>query len=165
MFWPPMLEEELVSRFNNHISFSLRIGKFRLSLDFVTRNKFSSVEIIEEIFSFLTTFTLVREWIRLLVRMLIGMVTYFTYSVKKSILGNGTGERSGMQVALRSGIVLSVLLIIVGLLHPQIDGFQTDRTLHHVAVAFAVTTPASSFVSYFISNSSITFYEFAPFIR
>lgn len=88
---------------------------------------------------FMMVFLPMDTWIRLLVWMLIGMDVYINYGVKTSNLGNGTANRSGMGVALRSGIALSVLLIIVGLLHQRIEGFQTDRTLLYIAVAFGVT--------------------------
>jgi APA family basic amino acid/polyamine antiporter len=88
---------------------------------------------------FMMVFLPMDTWIRLLVWMLIGMDVYINYGVKTSNLGNGTANRSGMGVALRSGSALSVLLIIVGLLHQRIEGFQTDRTLLYIAVAFGVT--------------------------
>jgi APA family basic amino acid/polyamine antiporter len=88
---------------------------------------------------FMMVFLPMDTWIRLLVWMLIGMDIYINYGVKKSNLGNGTGNRSGMQVALWSGNALSVLLLIVGLLHQRIEGFETDRTLLYISFAFAIT--------------------------
>ena len=77
-------------------------------------------------------------WIRLLVWMLIGLDIYLVYGSKNSLLGNGTDTRKGMKVARLSGIAISVLLAIVGFIHQYIVGFDTDKTLLYVAIAFAV---------------------------
>ena len=77
-------------------------------------------------------------WIRLLVWMLIGMDIYLVYGVKHSHLGNGTDNRKGMKTARLTGIGLCVLLIIAGILHQYTVGFDTDRTLLYISLAFAV---------------------------
>ena len=77
-------------------------------------------------------------WIRLLVWMLIGLDIYLVYGAKHSNLGNGTVERRGMKIARFTGIGLSVLLVITGFLHQWVMGFDTDRTLFYISIAFAV---------------------------
>ncbi len=87
---------------------------------------------------FMVVFLPMDTWIRLLVWMLIGLDVYITYGVKKSKLGNGSSNRDGMRAALGCGIALSVLLIIVGLIHQRIEGFETDRTLFYIAIVVAL---------------------------
>jgi len=77
-------------------------------------------------------------WIRLLVWMLIGMDIYLVYGVKHSLLGGGVENRKGMKMARYVGIALAILLVIVGLLHQYTVGFESDRTLLYIAIAFAV---------------------------
>ena len=43
-----------------------------------------------------------------------------------------------MRLARYTGIVLAVLLAIVGFLHQNSVGFDADRTLFYISVAFAV---------------------------
>ena len=76
-------------------------------------------------------------WIRLIVWMLIGMDIYLVYGAKHSHLGNGTDNRRGMKIARYTGIALSVLLVIVGFLHQNSVGFDTDRTLLYISLIFA----------------------------
>jgi APA family basic amino acid/polyamine antiporter len=87
---------------------------------------------------FMMVFLPMDTWIRLLVWMLIGMDIYLVYGAKNSHLGNGTDQRKGMKIARYTGLALSVLLVIVGLLHQYTVGFDSDRTLLYIAVAFAV---------------------------
>jgi basic amino acid/polyamine antiporter, APA family len=87
---------------------------------------------------FMMVFLPMDTWIRLLVWMLIGMDIYLAYGAKNSHLGNGTTERKGMRVARITGIGLAVLLVIAGLLHQNIEGWDTDRTLFYISVIFAV---------------------------
>jgi APA family basic amino acid/polyamine antiporter len=87
---------------------------------------------------FMMVFLPMDTWIRLIVWMLIGMDIYLVYGAKNSHLGNGTNNRKGMKVARFTGLALCVLLIIVGLLHQYIVGFDTDRTLLYISIAFAV---------------------------
>ncbi|HET9279104.1 MAG TPA: amino acid permease [Flavitalea sp.] len=87
---------------------------------------------------FMMVFLPMDTWIRLLVWMLIGLDIYLVYGAKNSHLGNGTNNRKGMKVARLTGLALSVLLIIVGLLHQYIVGFENDRTLLYISVIFAV---------------------------
>ncbi len=70
--------------------------------------------------------------------MLIGMDIYLVYGAKHSHLGNGTYNRKGMKVARSTGLVLSALLIVVGYLHQNSVGFESDRTLLYVSLIFAV---------------------------
>ncbi len=87
---------------------------------------------------FMMVFLPMDTWIRLLVWMLIGMDIYLVYGAKHSHLGNGTDNRKGMKIARITSLVLCLLLIVAGLLHQYTVGFDTDRTLLYVALAFAV---------------------------
>jgi APA family basic amino acid/polyamine antiporter len=70
--------------------------------------------------------------------MLIGLDIYLVYGAKHSNLGNGTNNRKGMKIARYTGIGLCVLLAIAGLLHQYVMGFDTNRTLLYISIAFAV---------------------------
>src|SRR5688572_24954907 len=87
---------------------------------------------------FMMVFLPMDTWIRLLVWMLIGLDIYLVYGAKHSHLGNGTTTRKGMRLARYTGIVLSLLLIVAGLLHQFTVGFDTDRTLLYISIVFAV---------------------------
>lgn len=87
---------------------------------------------------FMMVFLPMDTWIRLLVWMLIGLDIYLVYGAKHSHLGNGTDNRKGMKMARYTGIVLALLLIVAGLLHQYVVGFDTDRTLLYISIAFAV---------------------------
>src|SRR5687768_10462861 len=87
---------------------------------------------------FMMVFLPMDTWIRLLVWMLIGMDIYLVYGAKHSHLGNGTDNRKGMRIARLTGLGLAVLLMIAGALHQYTVGFETDRTLFYIALAFAV---------------------------
>jgi len=87
---------------------------------------------------FMMVFLPMDTWIRLLVWMLIGLDIYLFYGVKNSRLGHGTPSRKGMRMARYTGLALSGLLVVVGLLHQNTVGFNADRTLLYISVAFAV---------------------------
>src|SRR5215203_1085076 len=87
---------------------------------------------------FMMVFLPMDTWIRLLVWMLIGMDVYLAYGAKHSHLGNGTTTRKGMKVARYTGIGLALLLIVAGFLHQYVLGFDEDRTLFYISIAFAV---------------------------
>jgi len=87
---------------------------------------------------FMMVFLPMDTWIRLLVWMLIGLDIYLVYGAKNSKLGNGTDSRKGMKVARYTGLALAVLLIVAGLLHQYVMGFETDRTLLYIAIIFAL---------------------------
>ena len=87
---------------------------------------------------FMMVFLPMDTWIRLLVWMLIGLDIYLVYGAKHSHLGNGTNNRKGMKIARYTGLGLCGLLIVAGLLHQYVMGFDTDRTLLYIAIAFAV---------------------------
>ena len=70
--------------------------------------------------------------------MLIGLDIYLVYGAKNSHLGNGTSSRKGMKLARLTGIALAVLLAIVGFLHQNTVGFDADKTLLYISLAFAV---------------------------
>ena len=86
---------------------------------------------------FMMVFLPMDTWIRLLVWMLIGMDIYLAYGAKHSHLGNGTTTRKGMKVARLTGLVLSGLLVVAGLLHQYTVGFDADRTLLYISIVFA----------------------------
>lgn len=87
---------------------------------------------------FMMVFLPMDTWIRLLVWMLIGMDIYLAYGAKHSHLGNGTTARRGMRIARYTGLILAVLLIVAGLLHQYVVGFDEDRTLLYISIIFAV---------------------------
>lgn len=87
---------------------------------------------------FMMVFLPMDTWIRLLIWMLIGLDIYLVYGAKHSHLGNGTTIRKGMRIARYTGIGLAVLLIVAGLLHQYVVGFETNRILLYVSVLFAV---------------------------
>ena len=87
---------------------------------------------------FMMVFLPMDTWIRLLVWMLIGLDIYLVYGSKNSHLGNGSGSRKGMKMARYTGIALSALLVIVGLLHQNTVGFDADRTLLYISIGFAI---------------------------
>lgn len=86
---------------------------------------------------FMMVFLPMDTWIRLLVWMLIGMDIYLVYGAKNSHLGNGTDNRKGMKIARITGLALSLLLVVVGFLHQNVVGFDADRTLLYISLAFA----------------------------
>jgi APA family basic amino acid/polyamine antiporter len=86
---------------------------------------------------FMMVFLPMDTWIRLLVWMLIGLDIYLWYGVKHSVLGDGTTNRPGMKVARYTGIGLSLLLVVAGLLHQYTVGFETDQTLMYISLVFA----------------------------
>jgi APA family basic amino acid/polyamine antiporter len=87
---------------------------------------------------FMMVFLPMDTWIRLLVWMLIGLDIYLVYGAKHSHLGNGTANRKGMKIARYTGLGLCVLLAIAGLLYQYTLGFDGDRTLLYVSIAFAI---------------------------
>jgi basic amino acid/polyamine antiporter, APA family len=87
---------------------------------------------------FMMVFLPMDTWIRLLVWMLIGLDIYLVYGAKHSKLGNGTVIRKGMKIARYTGLVLTVLLIVAGLLHQYVIGFNEDRTLLYISIIFAL---------------------------
>ncbi|HMT73253.1 MAG TPA: amino acid permease [Chitinophagaceae bacterium] len=87
---------------------------------------------------FMMVFLPMDTWIRLLLWMLIGLDIYLAYGAKNSHLGDGTLERRGMRLARITGLILSVLLIIVGFLHQYVVGFDADRILLYISIGFAL---------------------------
>lgn len=87
---------------------------------------------------FMMVFLPMDTWIRLIVWMLIGMDIYLVYGAKHSHLGNGTNNRKGMKIARFTGLGLCLLLVVAGFLHQYTVGFDSDRTLFYISMAFAV---------------------------
>ncbi|MCX6322920.1 MAG: hypothetical protein NTZ41_01795, partial [Sphingobacteriales bacterium] len=52
--------------------------------------------------------------------------------------GNGTNNRKGMRIARITGLILSLLLVVTGLLHQYTVGFESDHTLLYISIGFAV---------------------------
>lgn len=78
---------------------------------------------------FMMVFLPFDTWIRLLVWMLIGLHIYMSYGIKYSKLGDGIMVRRGKNTAAITGIVLSIMLLIVAVLHQTEQGFDADKTL------------------------------------
>lgn len=87
---------------------------------------------------FMMVFLPMDTWIRLLLWMLIGLDIYLVYGAKHSHLGNGTESRKGMKMARITGIGLSLLLVVAGLLHQYTVGFDANKILLYISIAFAV---------------------------
>lgn len=87
---------------------------------------------------FMMVFLPMDTWIRLLIWMLIGMDIYMAYGIRHSRFGNGTTNRKGKRMAAITGLALSILLAIVGVLHQVSVGFETDQTLMYISFIFAV---------------------------
>lgn len=86
---------------------------------------------------FMMVFLPMDTWIRLLVWMLIGLDIYLVYGAKNSNLGNGSATRKGMKMARTTGIVLALLLALVGFLHQNSVGFDSDKTLLYISLGLA----------------------------
>lgn len=86
---------------------------------------------------FMMVFLPMDTWIRLLVWMLIGLDIYLMYGAKNSHLGDGTNNRKGMRIANITGLALTGLLVVAGLLHQYTVGFDTDKTLLYISLIFA----------------------------
>lgn len=78
-------------------------------------------------------------WVRLLVWMIIGINVYLFYGMKNSLLSDNlkTTLANSTKVVSYVGLVLSVLLIIVALIHHNITG-GTDTGLYYFSLIFAV---------------------------
>lgn len=87
---------------------------------------------------FMMVFLPMDTWIRLIVWMLLGLDIYLVYGVKYSHLGNNASTRKGMKTARYTGLALCGLLFLVGFLHQNSLGFDTDRTLFYVSIAFGI---------------------------
>ena len=87
---------------------------------------------------FMMVFLPMDTWIRLIVWMLIGLDIYLVYGAKHSHLGDGTNNRKGMKIANYTGLGLSLLLVVAGLLHQYTVGFDADRLLLYFSIIFAV---------------------------
>ncbi len=87
---------------------------------------------------FMMVFLPMDTWIRLLVWMLIGLDIYLVYGAKNSHLGNGSTSRKGMKIARITGMVMAILLMVAGLLHQYVVGFEEDRTLFYISLILAV---------------------------
>jgi APA family basic amino acid/polyamine antiporter len=85
---------------------------------------------------FMMVFLPIDTWIRLIVWMLLGLDIYLAYGVKHSHFSTGETARSGMRIAGITGIILSLLLVVAGLLH-QYMSEENDKTLLYISIGFA----------------------------
>ncbi len=76
-------------------------------------------------------------WIRLIVWMLIGFDIYLAYGLKKSVLGAGSDNRTGIGFLSITGIILCVLLVGSGFWHQATAGFDEDKTLLIISIIIA----------------------------
>lgn len=77
-------------------------------------------------------------WIRLVLWMLIGLDIYVAYGLKHSKLEPNKGiHRKGQSVLNMLGLALAALCVITGFWHQQTVGWQEDKTMLAIAVAFA----------------------------
>ena len=77
-------------------------------------------------------------WIRLILWMLIGLDVYALYGIKHSKLEPGKSVRKGDGALNMLGIALSLLSVVTGFWHQQTAGWDTDKTLLIISMAFAV---------------------------
>jgi APA family basic amino acid/polyamine antiporter len=87
---------------------------------------------------FMMAFLPLDTWIRLIVWMIIGFDVYLFYGIRHSGLSDhaaSTHTRS-KRIVSRCGIVLVLLLIVVALIHHQID--NTDTGLFYFSMIFSV---------------------------
>ena len=87
---------------------------------------------------FMMVFLAPDTWIRLLLWMLIGLDIYLIYGAKYSHLGSGSDNRKGTKTARWTGIGLSVLLVIAGILHQMDEGWEADKILLTISILFAL---------------------------
>jgi len=77
-------------------------------------------------------------WIRLIVWMLIGFDIYLFYGAKYSVLGDGTTNRKGTRIANITGIILSLVLVVVAYLHNSSLPAGTEDELFHISLGIAI---------------------------
>lgn len=77
-------------------------------------------------------------WIRLVMWMLVGLDVYSSYGLRHSLLGGGTHRRHGQTLLSVLGVVTGFLCIMTGFWHQSVVGWQADRTLFFLAVAFGL---------------------------
>ena len=75
-------------------------------------------------------------WIRLVIWMLIGIDIYSKYGVSHSHLGGHTHKRHGQTLLNCLGILLGFLCLVTGFWHQQSAGWEADRTLFYLSIAF-----------------------------
>ena len=87
---------------------------------------------------FMMVFLPADTWIRLIVWMLIGFDIYLVYGSRHSVLGDGSSNRSGLNIANITGIILSVILLIVGYLHNASLEAGSEDQLFHISLVVAI---------------------------
>lgn len=77
-------------------------------------------------------------WIRLVVWMLLGLDIYSYYGIRHSTVGGGSVRRHGQTILSAIGVFIAFLCVMTGFWHQQTVGWQADRTMLLIAIAFGV---------------------------
>lgn len=92
---------------------------------------------------FMMVFLPADTWIRLILWMLIGMDVYWFYGIRKSILGDGTQVRNGINYFHYTAVIMGILLFIMGFVHQNIadadalaKGETADKSLFYLSLIF-----------------------------
>ena len=85
---------------------------------------------------FMMVFLPLDTWIRLFVWMIIGLDVYLLYGMKKSCLNTGLFKGSCYRTVTMSGVVMSILLIAIAILHHYI-ATEPDTGLFYFSLAFS----------------------------
>jgi basic amino acid/polyamine antiporter, APA family len=85
---------------------------------------------------FMMVFLPLDTWIRLFVWMIIGLDVYLLYGMKKSALNIGLFKGSCYRTVTMSGVVMSILLIAIAILHHYI-ATEPDTGLFYFSLAFS----------------------------
>ena len=84
-------------------------------------------------------------WIRLIIWMTIGLDVYILYGFKNSKLQGTNPSDSDLFILKITGLVLSVLLVLVGLWYQQTIGWTENKAL--MIVALSIATMNGLFIS------------------
>jgi APA family basic amino acid/polyamine antiporter len=87
---------------------------------------------------FMMVFLPADTWIRLIVWMLIGFDIYLFYGAKYSLLGDGTSNRKGTKIANITGIILSVILVVIAFLHNSSLEAGSEDQLFHISLVISI---------------------------
>ena len=87
---------------------------------------------------FMMVFLPADTWIRLIVWMLIGFDIYLFYGVKYSLLGDGTTNRKGTKIVNITGILLSLVLLVIAYLHNASLEPGSGDQLFNISLAISI---------------------------